>query len=122
MFEVTGLGNDKEPYRLEFSHFDRLFSGTIRDLPEEKIYSDGYVIHTLEAAIWCLLTTGTFKEAVLKAVNLGEDTDTTAIVTGGLAGAHYGLDSVPPGWIDAIARKEDIEVLFQKFLGALDLH
>lgn len=78
---------DKLPLRsrLSFSHFSRLFSGAIGDLSEDEVGSDGYVIHTLEAGIWCFLNSGSYKEAVLKAVNLGEDTDTTATVAGGLA-------------------------------------
>ena len=67
------------PYSQEFSHFSRILSGTIADLQEDDIRSSGYVIHTLEAAIWCLLSTCSYEEAVLKAVNLGEDTDTTGI-------------------------------------------
>lgn len=84
------------------------------DLAEEEIQSSGYVVHTLEACIWCLLTTDDFKEAVLKAVNLGEDTDTTGAVTGGLAGLLYGLDKIPRHWIDQLARKEDIEDLAER--------
>ncbi len=105
-----------EPFAEEFTHFERLFAGTIDSLPEDAIESDGYVLHTLEAALWCLITTGSYGEAVLKAVNLGWDTDTTAIVTGGLAGTLYGLNAVPQEWRDQIARKEDIGVLFAQFV------
>ena len=55
-----------------------------------------------------LLNTSSYPEAVLKAVNLGEDTDTTAAVTGGLAGIYYGLTSIPTEWIETIARQKDI--------------
>lgn len=92
----------------EVVKFDRLLKDDISLLPEEKIESRGYVIHTLEAAVWCLLTTGSYSEAVLRAVNLGEDTDTTAAVTGGLAGLLYGYDEIPEGWTAQIARKDDI--------------
>ncbi len=88
--------------------FDRLLKHDISRLPEEEIHSSGYVIHTLEAAVWCLLTTGSYREAVLRAVNLGRDTDTTAAVTGGLAGLLYGYDGIPAKWITHIARKDDI--------------
>lgn len=67
------------------------------------------MLHTLEASIWCLLTTDNYKDAALKAVNLGEDTDTTAAVTGGLAGLLYGLDNIPSNWINQIAKHDDIE-------------
>ncbi|KIA88068.1 ADP-ribosylglycohydrolase family protein [Kaistella jeonii] len=98
----------------EISFFNRLLTADIFDLSEENILSSGYVIHTLEASIWCLLTTDNYKDATLKAVNLGEDTDTTAAVTGGLAGLLYGFDNIPKNWINQIARKEDIENLAER--------
>ena len=61
-----------------------------------------------------MLTTDNYKEAVLKAVNLGNDTDTTGAVTGGLAGLLYGLDNIPTNWINQIARKDDIENLAER--------
>lgn len=88
--------------------FDRLLGQDISQLPEKNISSTGYVLDTLEASIWCLMTTDNYKDAVLKAVNLGNDTDTTAAVTGGLAGILYGAQSIPSHWLDQLARKEDI--------------
>lgn len=81
----------------------------IYELPEEEIRSTGYVVDTLEAALWCVATTDNYKDCVLKAVNLGEDTDTVAAVAGGLAGIIYGYDAIPKEWIDALANKELIE-------------
>jgi ADP-ribosylglycohydrolase len=112
----------KMPFAEELNHFERLFSGLMGSVPETAIKSSGYVVHTLEASIWCLLNSKSFDEAVLKAVNLGEDTDTTGCVTGGLAGLYYGIKGIPGGWLAAIARKEDIEILFVGFanhIGAL---
>jgi ADP-ribosyl-[dinitrogen reductase] hydrolase len=106
---------DEEPYSKELSHFTRILSGSIGDLPENEIHSSGYVMHTLEAGIWCLLNTRSYEESVLKAVNLGEDTDTTGIVTGGLAGITYGLKAMPEEWMDTIVRKDDITSLFERF-------
>lgn len=93
---------------LEIQKFSRLLFDDISLLKEDKIQSSGYVIHTLEASIWCLLTTNSYEEAVLKAVNLGHDTDTTGAVTGGLGGLIYGLDAIPTEWLNVLARKEDI--------------
>jgi ADP-ribosyl-[dinitrogen reductase] hydrolase len=70
----------------ETALFSRLLQGNIHELPEDAIRSTGYVLHTLEASVWCLLTTGSYRDAVLRAVNLGSDTDTTGAVTGALAG------------------------------------
>ncbi len=95
----------------EIKLFDRLLNGNIYELTEKEIFSSGYVLHTLEASIWCLLTTDNYKAATLKAVNLGEDTDTTGAVTGGLAGLLYGFDTIPKSWLQQIARKHDIEDL-----------
>ncbi len=79
----------------------------IADIPENEIESSGYVVHTLEAAVWCLLKYDNYHDAVLAAVNLGRDTDTTAAVTGGLAGIAFG--NIPDEWIGAIAKKDWIE-------------
>ena len=93
----------------EMKHYDRL--RIISELEEDEIKSGGYVVSTLEAAIWCLMKTGNYRDAVLKAVNLGGDTDTVAAVTGGLAGLYYGADAIPTEWRDAIAKKDWIESL-----------
>jgi ADP-ribosyl-[dinitrogen reductase] hydrolase len=98
----------------EIAFFDRLLKNNIHELSADEIHSSGYVLHTLEASIWCLLTTDNYREAVLKAVNLGSDTDTTGAVTGGLAGLLYGIDDIPEQWLQQIARYEDIEDLAER--------
>jgi len=98
----------------EVAEFDRLLKSDIHKLTKEKIASSSYVVHTLEASIWCLLRTNNYKDAVLMAVNLGGDTDTTAAVTGGLAGLLYGYDNIPDEWIQKIARKQDIANLAER--------
>jgi ADP-ribosyl-[dinitrogen reductase] hydrolase len=99
----------------EINVFSRLLNGNIHELFEEEIKSSGYVIHTLEASIWCIMNTNDYSEAVIKAVNLGSDTDTTAAVTGGLAGLIYGFNSIPKKWIDLLAKSEEIEDLSKRF-------
>ena len=77
----------------------------------DRIKSTGYVVDALEAAVWSLATTGSFEEALLKAVNLGDDTDTVGAIAGGLAGLYYGYDKIPADWLAAIKRRDWIEEL-----------
>jgi ADP-ribosyl-[dinitrogen reductase] hydrolase len=65
-------------------------------------------VHSLKAALWCVGRTGTFRDAVLLAANLGEDADTTAAITGQLAGAIYGASAIPEEWLEKLAWREDI--------------
>jgi ADP-ribosylglycohydrolase len=103
------LGNNPE-----MSHFRRLVEEEIASLVVDEIKSEGYVIHTLEAAFWSLLTSGSYAESVLKAVNLGGDTDTTGAVTGGLAGIAYGFKAIPKKWVEALPRKMEIGELAER--------
>lgn len=103
----------------EIAMLDRLLKGDIEQQPEADIFSSGYVIHTLEASIWCLLTTTSYREATLKAVNLGFDTDTTGAVTGGLAGLLYGFATIPPEWVAQLARRNDIDELADRMQARL---
>ncbi|MRJ09380.1 ADP-ribosylglycohydrolase family protein [Ornithobacterium rhinotracheale] len=98
----------------EIQVFDRLLKADISELPENEIDSGGYVMHSIEASIWCLLTTENYSEAVLKAVNLGRDTDTTGAITGGLAALTYGLDDIPIEWQKVLARYKDILSLSER--------
>lgn len=100
----------------ELHHFSRFLSEELAPVPEKDILSDGYVVNTLEAATWCLLNTTTFSDAVLCAVNLGGDSDTTGAVAGGLAGVFYGASSIPKEWIDSLIKKDDILALCHRFV------
>lgn len=77
----------------------------------DQIKSGGYVLDTLSAAYWSLLQTGSYEDAVVTAVGLGGDTDTTAAVTGALAGAHYGLDGIPDRWSSQVQYREELSQL-----------
>ncbi|WP_312923797.1 ADP-ribosylglycohydrolase family protein [Empedobacter brevis] len=99
---------ENELYKNEFPYFERILSGQLIDLTQNEIQSTGYVIHSLEASIWCLLHTNSYKDCVLKAVNLGYDTDTIACIAGGIAGIFYGTDTIPIHWIEQLARVNDI--------------
>lgn len=103
----------------ELKLFDRILRNNIYNYPEESIRSSGYVIDTLESSLFCFLTSQTYKETVLKAVNLGGDTDTTGAVAGALAGFYYGFDAIPNKLIEKIAKKQEIESLAIKFYTSL---
>ena len=94
----------------ELVHFEAIFDSDY-DVKEGR----SYVVKTLEAALYCLLKTDNYKDAVLKAVNLGRDTDTVGAVCGGLAGIYYGYDDIPAEWIDDIPQIEDIFELCVEF-------
>ena len=99
--------------------FNRVLQDNIADIPEEYIQSSGYVVHTLESSVWCFFNTSSYSEAVLKAVNLGGDTDTTGTVTGGLAGLRYGYDAIPTDWTQRLAKAEEITDLVMRFFQAV---
>lgn len=98
-----------------FKNFLRLTDKNFAALPEEKISASGYVVDTLEAALWCLLNTNDYKTLALKAVNLGEDTDTVGAVAGGLAGIFYGVESIPEDWLDILKRRDYLEKICEDF-------
>jgi ADP-ribosylglycohydrolase len=108
------------PGNPELRHFRRLVDEDLLTKPEDWILSTGYVIDTLTASLWSLLTTDGFQECVLKAVNLGGDADTTGCVAGGLAGVTYGIESIPSEWIQQLARAKDIELLFNQFVASYE--
>lgn len=94
----------------EMAYLGRLFHlFEFKDVPEEQIKTSGYVIDSIEAAVWCLITTDSYKDCMLKAVNLGDDTDTVAAIAGGLAGLYYGYEEIPKDWLGVIKKREWIE-------------
>ena len=96
--------------RPELEKFERIFSNDL-----DNVRGRTFVVGSLECAIHCLLNTDNYKEAVLMAVNFGEDTDTTAAVCGGLAGIYYGYDSIPEKWIREINKIDEVESLCERY-------
>lgn len=91
----------------------------LQQLERDEIRSSGYVVDTLEAALWCFLNTDNYRDCVLEAVNLGEDTDTIAAVAGGLAGIYYGCGGekgIPDEWIAQIPRRDWIKALCDELI------
>jgi ADP-ribosyl-[dinitrogen reductase] hydrolase len=99
---VTGLPRSLAPA------IAALASGAWRGKAESDIRGSGYVVHALEAALSCFAETKSFREAILRAVNLGEDADTTAAITGQLAGAFYGEEAIPADWRSKLVRGDEI--------------
>ena len=85
------------------------FLREVTSRPASQVRGTGFVLDTLGASIWCLANTDSYAECVRAAVNLGDDTDTTACVAGALAGAAYGYDAIPAGWIDVLRGKDIID-------------
>jgi ADP-ribosyl-[dinitrogen reductase] hydrolase len=90
--------------------------GSFKGKNEGEIQASGYVVHTLEAALWAFHNSGNFRDGALLAVNLGEDADTTGAVYGQLAGAYYGASAIPAEWRSRLARRRDIEDLARKLM------
>ena len=85
--------------------------GTYRNKEAADIHGSGYVVHSLEAALWVFARTDNFTDAVLRAANLGEDADTTAAVCGQVAGAYYGESGIPSHWLERLALRSQITEL-----------
>jgi len=113
--EIFSAYAQQKAYDDELEYFERILKGDLHLLSVEAIHSSGYVIYTLEAALWCFFTTNNYTDAVLLAVNLGGDTDTTASVTGGLAGIYYGSESIPLKWLHYLKKRTAILELSQTF-------
>ena len=93
------------------SEVNHILAGSWRGKHRRDIQSSGFVLHSLEAALWCFARTSNFRDAVLLAANLGDDADTTAAITGQLAGAYYGLEQIPPEWRKCLAWSDKIEAM-----------
>ena len=83
----------------------------VAGLPREKVRSGGFVLDTMQAALWSLKQTESLEEAIILAVSLGADTDTTGAVTGALAGAAYGASAIPSRWLDPLQYREELTAL-----------
>jgi len=90
---------------------DEVASGSFKRRQPPEIRGTGYVVRTLEAALWAFYRTDGFREGLLMVVNLGDDADTTGAVYGELAGAYYGQGGIPSGWIERLALLDTIRGL-----------
>ncbi|MGO8739738.1 ADP-ribosylglycohydrolase family protein [Rhodoblastus sp.] len=112
LVEAIGGARKEEVLRArEAGHPDlkEVAAGNWRRKSRHEISSSGYVVHTLEAALWCVERTENFADALILAVNLADDADTVGAVTGQLAGALYGRVGIPERWLDVLAWRDHIE-------------
>jgi ADP-ribosylglycohydrolase len=109
---------DHESDDLEQPNVRRLLGGAVRNRTRDQIAGTGYCVQSLEAALWCFAQTESFEAAVLEAANLGDDADTTAAITGQLAGAYYGMTDIPARWLDRLHLREEIDTTAQALLRA----
>jgi len=85
--------------------------GEYQNKPSQDIRGTGYVVDSLEAALWCFWTTATYEQAILAATNLGDDADTTAAICGQVAGAYYGESGIPRHWLQQLTGRDEITAL-----------
>jgi ADP-ribosyl-[dinitrogen reductase] hydrolase len=91
-----------------------------RTKSDKTIRGSGYVVESLEAALWAFARTDTFEDAILMAANLGDDADTTSAVCGQIAGAYYGEKGIPPCWLERLAMRSEITNLADQLGGSSD--
>jgi ADP-ribosyl-[dinitrogen reductase] hydrolase len=119
---LSGGSKDEVLFGHEASHFQSprvrtIAAGGYRNKNAEAISGSGYVIHCLEASAWCFWQSKSFRDAVLMAVNLGDDADTTGAVCGQIAGAFYGEDGIPPEWLSRLVMVREIRSLADRLAG-----
>lgn len=117
--EISKFWNEINFPDTERVHFSRIIQNDIQIVNINTLKSGGYVIEVLESSIWFFLKEDNFKDTILSIINIGHDTDTSAAITGGLAGIYYGQKGIPEFWKSSLARKEDIielgNKLFKKY-------
>lgn len=101
--------------------YKRILKGNLKELSLNEISSSGYVVDTLEAVLWVVLNTTNFKQAIIGAINLGEDSDTIGAITGSIAGILYGKNELPIEWLEKLARKKYLEKMIEDFIYVLNV-
>jgi len=112
--EISSFWNEMDFATKEREHFKRIIQDDIRETKIDDLKSGGYVIEVLESSIWFFLNKNSYEKSILSIINMGHDTDTSAAITGALAGIYYGQKGIPDFWIASIARLEDIIELGDK--------
>jgi ADP-ribosyl-[dinitrogen reductase] hydrolase len=115
---LSGMSKDeilfKTTVKLASPKLVEIARGDYRHKSITQIEGSGYVVKCLEAALWCFYQTDTFESAILEAVNLGDDADTTAAVCGQMAGAFYGEFGIPPAWLEKLFMRAEMTGLAER--------
>ena len=107
---------DYSSYSLDsINLYTRILNATIKDQAIDSIKSTGYIVDTLECALWIFMNAMDYKESIIASTNIGGDTDTIGAIVGSMAGIYYGIDSIPSKWLDKLQRKEYLVELTSKF-------
>lgn len=110
---VTGYW---QKYKLS-PEIEEVAKGSFKEHDPPYIKGSGYVVKSLEAALWAFYNSDSFEEGALLAVNLGDDADTTGAVYGQIAGAYYGVQGIPAHWLDVVYDKQGISALAETLMG-----
>ncbi len=103
-----------QPRTFGASSIQAIARGDYRSKTDSVIRGTGYVVQSLEAALWCFWETVSFEEAILKAANLGDDADTTAAICGQVTGAFYGEEGIPARWLEKLVMREEVATLAER--------
>lgn len=103
---------------LESPTIQAIATGEYRSKTIDEVRGTGYVVDSLEAALWCFWTTETYEQAILAATNLGDDADTTAAICGQVAGAYYGQSAIPTGWLSQLTMRSEMTALADRLFAA----
>lgn len=101
--------------------YNRILNYDIALFPEDQIKASGYVVDTVESVLWTFLNTDNYKDSIIQSTLLGDDTDTTAAITGSLSGYYYGMDSIPKDMLKDLKKRDMIEKLAGQFCDYLNL-
>ena len=100
--------------------YKRIFDKDFINLDKRDIRSSGFVVDSLEASLWCTLNSNSYEQAVVTAINLGEDTDTIGAITGAINGIIYGFEQIPERWLDKLRKKDYLFDMCEKFVSILN--
>lgn len=119
---LIGIGIDKSRQYYENSEYDcfETIYNDLFSLSDDYIGSNGFVVDSLEVALYCSYHTDSYEDAVLKAVNYGGDTDTNAMIAGGLVALYYGFEAIPENWLNKIIKLDYILDLCDKFFNSVN--